>query len=53
MHSFLKSRKQGVKINATEGAFQILLSGTQQGSILGPILFNIFISDFIFFVKDV
>ena len=31
--------------------FQILLSCVSQGSILGLILFNIFINDFIFFIK--
>ena len=49
----LKRKKQGVKINDTESVFQILLSGIVQGSVLGPILFNIFINDFVFFIKDV
>ena len=52
VHSFLKCRKQDVKINEIECVFQILLSDIPQGSILGPILFNILINDFIFFIKN-
>ena len=51
VNSYLKRRKQGVKINDTESVFQILLSGIPQGSILGPILSNILINDFIFLLK--
>ena len=53
VHSYLKRRKQDVKINETESVFQTLLSGMPQGSILGPILFNIVINDLFFFMKDV
>ena len=38
-YSYLKNRKQNVKINNTYSVFQVLLSGVPQGSILGPILF--------------
>ena len=53
VHSYLKRRKQGIKINDIESAFQIILSGVTQSSILGPILFNIFINDLFLFIKDV
>ena len=49
LYSYLKRRKQSVKINDTESFFQILLSGVPQGSILGLILFNLFINDLFFF----
>ena len=44
-YSYFKRRKQNVKINNTHSIFQILLSGLPQGSIIGQILFNIFIND--------
>ena len=40
--SYLKGKN--VKITNTYSVFQVLLSGVLQGSILGPILFNIFIN---------
>ena len=44
-YSHLKRRKQNVRIINTHSVFQILLSGVSQGSILGPLLFNILIND--------
>ena len=51
-YSYLKNRKQNVKINNTCSIFQVLLSGVPQESILGLILFNIFINDLLMSTKN-
>ena len=44
-YSYLKRRKQNVRTNNTHSVFQILLFRVPQGSILMPLLLNIFIND--------
>ena len=50
--SYLKRQKHSVQINNTYSIFQLLLSGVLQGSILGLILFNLFINDLFMYIKN-
>ena len=45
MQSYLSSRKQRTKMNTAYSSCKEILLGVPQGSILGPLMFNIFICD--------
>ena len=53
MRSYLTGRKQRVKIGNGTSEWADILKGLTQCSILGPILFNIFLKDMFKFIKKI
>ena len=52
MESFLSNRQQRTKINNAFSRYSEIIYGVPQGSILGSLLFNIYISDIASYVDD-
>ena len=52
IHDYLSNRKQRVKVNDTYSLWKDIFYGIPQGSILGPLLFNIHLCDLFYFLED-
>ena len=51
--SYFKNRKERVRLNNTYSEWIDILFGVPQGSILGPLLFNIILCDLFLFLHDI
>ena len=51
IYTYLKNHKQCVRVNNVCTDFKDIISGVQQGSIIGPMLFNAFLNGFFFCIR--
>ena len=52
LFSYLRNQFQRVKVGPARSEWRSLVKGVPQGSILGSSLFNLFLNDYLYFVRS-